>query len=82
MTVCSKEVLEKYQVRKTRKQKREFQELLKGFAKEKDYEMKIEKGPLGAENIVFGNWLIIHRLRCNPRRDQLLRSMLWVRPDP
>lgn len=55
MTVCSKEILEKYQVRKTRKQKREFQELLKGFSEEKGYEMKIEKGPLGAENIVFGD---------------------------
>ena len=55
MTGLSKEILEKYQVRKSRKQKRNFQELLKGFAEEKGYEMKIEKGSLCAENIVFGN---------------------------
>ena len=42
MTGLSKEILEKYQVRKSRKQKRKFQELLKGFAEEKGYEMKIE----------------------------------------
>ena len=55
MTGLSKEILEKYQVRKSRKQKREFQKLLESFAEEYGYEMKIEKGSLGAENIVFGN---------------------------
>ncbi len=55
MTELSKVILQKYQVRKTRKQKREFQQHLQKFAKENGYEFNIEKGSFGAENIVFGN---------------------------
>ncbi len=55
MTALANDILEKYQVRKTKKQKTEFLSFLEGFSKENGYEMKIEKGSLGARNAVFGN---------------------------
>ena len=54
MTEASKTVLEKYQVRKTKKQKKVFSECVKEVAERNGYGFKTEKGYLGAENIIVG----------------------------
>lgn len=54
MTESTKTVFEKYQVRKTKKQKRAFIEYVKQIAESNGYSFKIEKG-LGARNIVVGD---------------------------
>ena len=54
MTEASKTVLEKYQVRKTKKQKRAFGEYIKGVAESNGYSFNTEKGYFGAENIIVG----------------------------
>ena len=48
------ELFENHQIRKSKKQKGTFIEFIKGFAKEKGYSCKIEKGSFGARNIVIG----------------------------
>lgn len=48
-------VLEKYQIRKSSKQKTEFIEFVKKYSEENGYDCKIEKGALGARNIVVGD---------------------------
>ncbi|MBO5281220.1 MAG: M28 family peptidase [Clostridia bacterium] len=55
MTETAKEIFEKYQVRKTKKQKSKFIEFAKIKAEELSYEVKVEKGYLGARNIVVGD---------------------------
>jgi len=55
MTETTKEIFEKYQVRKTRKQKTAFIEYAEQTATRYGYEFKIEKGSFGARNIVIGN---------------------------
>lgn len=54
MTDTAKAILEKYQVRKSRKQKTAFIEHMTSFATRLGYDLKIEKGSLGARNIVIG----------------------------
>lgn len=55
MTEFTQEVIKKYQTRKTRKQKNAFTEYLTGVCKRLGYDPRIEKGQLGAKNIVVGD---------------------------
>lgn len=55
MTQTTKEVFEKYQARKSKKQRTAFIEYVKTVAQNLGYETKIEKGTFGARNIVVGN---------------------------
>ncbi|MBQ2676734.1 MAG: M28 family peptidase [Clostridia bacterium] len=55
MTNTTKEVFEKYQVRKTKKQKTNFIEYVKSVAEQEGYSFKVEKGYFGAKNIVIGD---------------------------
>ncbi|MBO5090702.1 MAG: M28 family peptidase [Clostridia bacterium] len=54
MTETTKVIFEKYQVRKTKKQKTAFIEYVKEVAERYGYDFKIEKGAFGARNIVIG----------------------------
>ena len=47
-------VFEKYQVRKTKKQKTEFIKYVENFAKENGYNARIEHGTYNSRNIVVG----------------------------
>lgn len=55
MTETTREIFEKYQVRKTKKQKTAFIEYVKQVAERYGYDFKIEKGSFGARNIVIGD---------------------------
>ena len=55
MTEESKTILEKYQVRKTGKQKSAFIAFLTEALKKKGYEARVEKGSFGVKNIVVGS---------------------------
>ena len=55
MTETSKTVLEKYQIRKTKKQKSAFIEYVRSVAEQNGYECKVEKGTFGVRNIVVGS---------------------------
>lgn len=55
MTETTKEVLEKYQVRKTKKQKRAFAAYVEDLAGRYGYSFRREKGVFGAENLVVGD---------------------------
>lgn len=55
MTKTTEEIFEKYQVRKTKKQKAIFIEYVKQIAECYGYDFKVEKGSFGARNIVIGN---------------------------
>lgn len=54
MDICAT-VLENYQVRKTKKQKNEFIELVNSYAKINGYPCRTEKGLFGARNIIVGD---------------------------
>lgn len=54
MTETTKEIFEKYQVRKTKKQKTAFIEYVKQVAERYGYDFKVEKGSFGARNMVIG----------------------------
>lgn len=55
MTATTKEIFEKYQVRKNKKQKKAFREYLKNVTESNGYEYKEEMGAFGAKNVVIGN---------------------------
>lgn len=55
MTETTKEIFEKYQVRKSKKQKTAFIEYVKQIAESYGYDFNVEKGAFGARNIVIGN---------------------------
>ncbi len=55
MTETTKDILEKYQVRKTKKQKTAFIEYVQQIAERNKYNFLIEKGAFGARNIIIGN---------------------------
>lgn len=55
MTQTTKEIFEKYQIRKTKKQKTAFIEYVKEIAQRYGYDFQIEKGSFGVRNIVVGN---------------------------
>ena len=48
-------VLEKYQVRKNKKQKTAFVEFVKKYSEENGYGFKIEKGSFGSRNMIVGD---------------------------
>ncbi len=54
MTESASTVFEKYQVRKTKKQKNAFIEYLSELANKNGYSVRVEKGMLGAKNIIVG----------------------------
>ena len=55
MNGFTREIFETHQVRKTKKQKTAFLGYLRGFAEERGYSLKIEKGSFGARNAVVGD---------------------------
>lgn len=55
MTQTTKEVFEKYQVRKSKKQRKAFIEYVKGVCEKYGYDVKTEKGSFGAKNIIVGD---------------------------
>ena len=55
MTETTKTILDKYQVRKTKKQKSEFIDYLTSTAKNMGYTPKVESGSLGVRNVVIGD---------------------------
>ena len=55
MTETTKVILEKYQVRKSKKQKRAFASYVEQIASEEGYSYKAEKGLFGAENLIVGD---------------------------
>ena len=55
MTETTKTIFEKYEIRKSKQQKTEFIEYVKSLADMAGYEVKTEKGMLGARNIVIGD---------------------------
>lgn len=55
MTETTREIFEKYQVRKTKKQKTAFIEYVNQIAGQYGYDFKVEKGAFGVRNIVIGN---------------------------
>ncbi len=55
MTSTSREILEKYQIRKTKKQKQAFRDYVQGLCNEWGYPCRVEKGAFGVRNIVVGD---------------------------
>ena len=55
MTETTKEIFEKYQVRKTKKQKTAFIEYIKQTAECYGYDVKVENGAFGVRNIIVGD---------------------------
>lgn len=55
MTETTKTVFEKYQIRKSKKQKADFREYVGQKAAEYGYACSVEKGSFGAKNIIIGN---------------------------
>ncbi len=55
MTQTTQEVFEKYEIRKTKKQKSEFISFVEEKSEELGYDCYIEKGSFGARNIVVGD---------------------------
>ncbi len=55
MTDISKTILERYQVRKTKKQKQAFRAVVGEFCESLGYPMTVEKGAFGVRNVVIGN---------------------------
>lgn len=55
MTETTRVVFDKYQVRKTKKQKLGFIEYVEGIARAEGYAFNVEKGTFGAKNIVIGD---------------------------
>ncbi len=55
MTETTQEIFRKYQVRKNKKQKTAFIEYVKQLSSEWGYSFRVEKGTLGARNIVVGD---------------------------
>ncbi len=55
MTQTTKEVFEKYEIRKSKKQRKAFRDYVADVAKKYGYESKVEKGSFGAKNIIVGD---------------------------
>ena len=55
MTDSTREILEKYQVRKSKKQKNIFIKYLRELTGNMGYELKVESGSFGANNLVVGD---------------------------
>lgn len=55
MTETTKTIFERYQIRKTKKQKTAFIEYIRSLTIEHGYSFRVEKGSFGARNIVVGD---------------------------
>ena len=55
MTETTKTIFEKYQVRKSKKQKNDFTEYVRSLADSNGYKFTTEKGRFGANNIIIGD---------------------------
>lgn len=55
MTETTKTIFERYQIRKTKKQKTAFIEYIRSLTVEHGYSFRVEKGSFGARNIVVGD---------------------------
>ncbi len=55
MTHTTKEIFDKYQIRKTKKQRSAFVEYVRNVATDYGYHVNIEKGSFGSRNIVVGD---------------------------
>ena len=55
MTETTKVILEKYQVRKSKKQKEAFASYIEQISTEEGYSYKTEKGLFGAKNLIVGD---------------------------
>ena len=55
MTETTKTIFEKYEIRKTKKQKADFVDYVRTVAEKHGYTMHAEKGSFGAKNIVIGD---------------------------
>jgi len=55
MTETGRYVLDKHQIRKSKAQKTEFIEYVRGYATDRGYNVTVEKGSFGSRNIVVGN---------------------------
>ncbi len=55
MTNTTREILETYQIRKSKKQKTAFLDYAKAYAESLGYSAKIEKGAFGVRNLVVGD---------------------------
>lgn len=55
MTQTTKRIFEEYEVRKSKKQKSRFIDFVSSVAQENGYSCRVEKGSLGARNIVVGD---------------------------
>ncbi|MBE6607977.1 MAG: Zn-dependent exopeptidase M28 [Ruminococcaceae bacterium] len=55
MTETTKTIFEKYQIRKSKKQKSDFRDCVKSIAYGGGYKFSIERGKMGADNIVIGD---------------------------
>ena len=55
MTDTTHEIFDKYQIRKTKKQKTDFIDYVEGLCKEWQYPCRIERGTFGVRNIVVGD---------------------------
>ncbi|MBQ1962836.1 MAG: hypothetical protein II369_01810, partial [Clostridia bacterium] len=55
MNEFTREIFASHQIRKTKKQKTAFLDYLRNFAELRGYSFKVEKGSLGARNVVIGN---------------------------
>ncbi len=55
MTETTKTVFGKYEIRKTKKQKTAFIDYVRSVAESEGYDCRVEKGALGARNIVVGD---------------------------
>ena len=49
------DVLKLFPIRKNKKQKQSFRDSVQSYAESLGYEVKIEKGSMGAHNVVIGN---------------------------
>lgn len=55
MTETTKTIFERFEIRKTKAQKTAFIEYIQTLAKERGYSCRVEKGSMGARNIVIGD---------------------------
>lgn len=55
MTQTTKEIFDKYEVRKTKEQKKSFRDYLTSLAEGYGYPVKVESGPSGSQNVVVGD---------------------------
>lgn len=68
MSETARDVFAKYEIRKTKRQKTAFIQHVSSVADAEGYECRVEKGYLGARNIVVGNPDTAPRVLCDSRK--------------